>query len=98
MSKPPSLHLTVRGWLLNVPVAEQVPAYVARLTGGRYAFNTIIVRGLRAIAHLAHWMAQCRLPADDQHGLGQRQHPRPTQRFEHGHEQLRDEQRGGRIQ
>lgn len=63
MPKLPALHPTVRGWLLNGPLAEHVPAYVARLTDGRYASNTI-VRSLGAIAHFAHWMPLCRLSAD----------------------------------
>jgi len=32
MPKLPALHPTVRSWLLDGPLAEHVPAYVARLT------------------------------------------------------------------
>ena len=63
MSKIPSLHPTVRGWLLDGPLAEQVPAYIARLRDGRYASNTM-ARYLGAVAHFAHWMALCRLSAE----------------------------------
>jgi len=62
MSKIPLLHPTVRGWLLDGPLAEHVPAYVARLRDGRYASNTS-ARCLGAVAHFAHWMALCRLAA-----------------------------------
>jgi integrase/recombinase XerC len=62
MPKIPALHPTVRGWLFDGPLAEHVPAYVARLSDGRYASNTM-VRCLGAVAHFAHWMALCRLPA-----------------------------------
>lgn len=63
MPKIPALHPTVRGWLFDGPLAEHVPAYVARLSDGRYAANTI-ARSLAALAHFAHWMALCRLSAD----------------------------------
>jgi integrase/recombinase XerC len=63
MPKFPALHPTVRGWLLDGPLAEHVPAYLARLTEGRYASNTV-ARSLGALAHFAHWMALCRLSAD----------------------------------
>lgn len=63
MSKIPSLHPTIRGWLLDGPLAQHVPAYVARLKDGRYASNTM-VRCLGAVAHFAHWMALCRLTAE----------------------------------
>lgn len=63
MPKFPALHPTVRGWLLDGLLAEYVPAYLGRLTDGRYASNTT-VRSLGAFAHFAHWMALCRLSAD----------------------------------
>jgi integrase len=63
MPKLPALHPTVRGWLLDGPLAKHVSAYVARLADSRYASNTV-VRSLGAIAHFAHWMALCRLSAD----------------------------------
>jgi integrase/recombinase XerC len=63
MPKIPSLHPTVRGWLLDGLLAEHVPAYVARLKDGRYAPNTV-ARCLGAVAHFARWMALCRLAAD----------------------------------
>jgi integrase/recombinase XerC len=63
MPKIPTLHPTVRGWLLDGPLAEHVPAYVARLKEGRYASNTM-ARWLGAVAHFAHWMTLSRLSAD----------------------------------
>jgi hypothetical protein len=63
MPKIPALHPTVRGWLFDGPLAEHVPAYVARLSEGRYAPNTM-ARSLAALAHFAHWMALSRLSAD----------------------------------
>ncbi|MEJ8824865.1 hypothetical protein WKW80_23025 [Variovorax humicola] len=63
MHKIPSLHPTVRGWLFDGPLAEHVPAYVARLKGGRYAPNTSACC-LGAIPHFAHWMALCLLSAN----------------------------------
>lgn len=62
MHKMPSLHPTVRGWLIDGPLAEHVPAYVARLKGSHYA-PTTSARCLGAIAHFAHWMALCGLSA-----------------------------------
>lgn len=56
------LQSTVRAWLLDGPLAEFVPAYVARLKQGRYALGTAR-RCLGALGHFAHWMALCRLPA-----------------------------------
>lgn len=63
MSKLPALHPTVRGWLLDGPLAAHVPAYVARLKQGRYAQSTA-ARNLGALGHFAHWMSLCRLSAD----------------------------------
>lgn len=61
MMKIPALHPTVRGWLLEGPLAAHVPAYVARLRRGRYATNTS-GRCLNGVAHFAHWMSMCHLP------------------------------------
>jgi len=63
MPKIPELHPVVRGWLLDGPLAEHVPACVARLREGRYAAHTI-ARSLAAVGHFAHWMALSRLPAE----------------------------------
>ncbi|HET7159736.1 MAG TPA: tyrosine-type recombinase/integrase, partial [Burkholderiales bacterium] len=46
--------------MLAGPLAECVPAYVARLARGGYA-STTVARCLGAIAHFAHWMSMCRL-------------------------------------
>jgi hypothetical protein len=62
MTKIPALHPTLRAWLLEGPLSAQVPAYIARLRRGRYATNTS-ARCLNAVAHLAHWMSMCHLPA-----------------------------------
>lgn len=62
MTKIPALHPTLRTWLLEGPLAAQVPAYVARLKRGRYAAHTC-ARCLNAVAHFAHWMSMCSLPA-----------------------------------
>jgi integrase len=62
MTKIPALHPTLRAWLLEGPLAAQVPAYVARLKRGRYATHTC-GRCLNAVAHFAHWMSTCHLPA-----------------------------------
>ena len=61
MTKTPALHPTLRAWLLEGPLAAQVPAYVARLRRGRYATHTC-GRCLNAVAHFAHWMSMCHLP------------------------------------
>ena len=60
MPKISELHPVVRGWLFDGPLAEHVPAYLARLSDGRYAAHTV-ARSLAAIAHFAHWMALSRL-------------------------------------
>jgi integrase/recombinase XerC len=57
-----ALHPMVRAWLLEGPVSIYVPAYVARLRRGRYATNTS-ARCLNGVAHFAHWMSMCHLPA-----------------------------------
>ena len=63
MTKIPALHPTVRAWLLEGPLAAHVPAYVARLRRGRYATNTS-GRCMSGVAHFAHWMSMCSLPAN----------------------------------
>jgi len=40
MSKIPSLHAVLQGWLLDGPLAAYVPAYIERLERGRYASST----------------------------------------------------------
>ena len=62
MTKIPALHPTLRAWLLEGPLSAQVPAYIARLRRGRYATNTS-ARCLNGVAHFAHWMSMCHLPA-----------------------------------
>ena len=62
MIKIPELHPVLRAWLLEGPLAAQVPAYVARLRRGRYATNTC-GRCLNGVAHFAHWMSTCFLRA-----------------------------------
>ena len=62
MTKIPALHPTLEAWLLEGPLSAQVPAYVARLKRGRYATQTS-ARCLNAVAHFAHWMSMCQLPA-----------------------------------
>ena len=57
-----ALRSTERAWLLDGPLSAFVPVYVARLKDGRYALGTMR-RCLSALAHFAHWMALCRLPA-----------------------------------
>ena len=62
MTKIPALRPTLQTWLLEGPLSAQVPAYVARLRRGRYATHTC-GRCLNAVAHFAHWMSTCFLPA-----------------------------------
>ena len=62
MTKIPALHPIVRAWLLEGPLSTHVPTYVARLRRGGYAKNTSS-RCLNAVAHFAHWMSMCNLPA-----------------------------------
>jgi integrase len=62
MPKIPSLNPLLQAWLLEGPLAAQVPAYIARLRRGRYATHTS-GRCLNGLAHFAHWMSMCSLPA-----------------------------------
>ena len=62
MTKIPELHPLLRAWLLEGPLSAQVQAYVARLRRGRYATHTS-GRCLNGVAHFAHWMSMCHLPA-----------------------------------
>lgn len=62
MLEIPALRTAERAWLLDGPLAAFVAAYVGRLKEGRYAPGTVR-RCLGALAHFAHWMALCRLPA-----------------------------------
>lgn len=62
MPKIPSITPLLQTWLLEGPLAAQVPAYLARLRRGRYATHTS-GRCLNGVAHFAHWMSMCFLPA-----------------------------------
>ena len=62
MTVIPELHPILRAWLLEGPLSAQVPSYVSRLERGRYATQTCR-RCLSAVAHFAHWMSTCSLPA-----------------------------------
>lgn len=62
MTVIPELHPILRAWLLEGPLSAQVPAYLSRLERGRYATRTRR-RCLSAVAHFAHWMSTCSLPA-----------------------------------
>ena len=62
MTKIAALHPTLRAWLLEGPLSAQVPAYIARLWRGRYATYTC-GRCLNGVAHFAHLMSMCHLPA-----------------------------------
>lgn len=62
MTKIPELHPLLRAWLLEGPLSAQVASYVARLQRGRYATHTS-GRCLNGVAHFAHWMSMCHLPA-----------------------------------
>lgn len=62
MPKIPSINPLLQAWLLEGPLAAQVPAYIARLRRGRYATHTS-GRCLNGLAHFAHWMSMCSLPA-----------------------------------
>jgi len=62
MTKIPELHPALRAWLLEGPLSVHVPAYVARLKRGRYATDSS-GRCLNGVAHFAHWMSMCHLPA-----------------------------------
>ena len=58
----PVINPLLQAWLLEGPLSAQVPAYVERLRRGRYATNTS-GRCLNGVAHFAHWMSMCYLPA-----------------------------------
>ena len=59
-----SLHPMARAWLLDRPaVSAHVDAFQALLERGRYAEGGLD-KGLRALAHFAHWMTRCRLSAE----------------------------------
>jgi integrase/recombinase XerC len=58
-----SLHPLARAWLLDGPLSSHVDAFQALPGRGRYAEGSID-KGLRALAHFAHWMTRCRLSAD----------------------------------
>lgn len=62
MTKIPELHPLLRAWLLEGPLSAQVPSYIARLRRGRYATHTSGCC-LNGVAHFAHWMSMCHLPA-----------------------------------
>ena len=58
-----SLHPMARAWLLDGPLSAHVDAFQALLERGRYAEGGMD-KGLRALAHFAHWMTRCRLSAE----------------------------------
>ena len=58
-----SLHPMARAWLLDGPLSAHVDAFQALLERGRYAEGSMD-KGLRAVAHFAHWMSRCRLSAE----------------------------------
>ena len=58
-----SLHPMAKAWLFDGPLSPYVDAFEALLERGRYAEGTVAT-DLRALAHFAHWMTQCRLSAD----------------------------------
>jgi integrase len=62
MPKIPALNPLLQAWLLEGPLSAQVPDYVERLRRGRYATQTSS-RCLNGVAHFAHWMSMCQLPA-----------------------------------
>ena len=62
MTVIPELHPILETWLLEGPLSAQIPAYVNRLERGRYAAQTRR-RCLSAVAHFAHWMSMCSMPA-----------------------------------
>ena len=62
MPKIPAINPLLQAWLLEGPLSAQVPAYVERLRRGRYATHTSS-RCLNGVAHFAHWMSMCHLPA-----------------------------------
>ena len=62
MPKIPAINPLLQAWLLEGPLSAQVPTYVERLRRGRYATHTSS-RCLNGVAHFAHWMSMCHLPA-----------------------------------
>ena len=62
MPKILALNSLLQAWLLEGPLSAQVPAYVERLRRGRYVTHTS-GRCLNGVAHFAHWMSMCHLPA-----------------------------------
>ena len=62
MTLIPELHPILETWLLEGPLSAQIPAYVNRLERGRYAAQSR-QRCLSAVAHFAHWMSMCSMPA-----------------------------------
>jgi hypothetical protein len=62
MSKTPSLPPLLQASLLQGPLSSQVPAQVERLRCGRSATNTSGCRR-NGVAHFAHRMSMCHLPA-----------------------------------
>lgn len=61
MSQSPFTSLTTRARLLNGPLSQVVPRYVARLKRGRYSTSAAQSR-LGILGHFAHWMSMCHLP------------------------------------
>ena len=61
MSQSPFTSLTTRARLLNGPLSQIVPRYVARLKRGRYSTSAAQSR-LGILGHFAHWMSMCHLP------------------------------------
>ena len=57
------LHPMARAWLLDGPLSAHVNAFQALLERSRYAEGSMD-KGLRALAHFAHWMTRCRLSAE----------------------------------
>ena len=62
MPKITAINPLLQAWLLEGPLAAQVPAYIERLRRGRYATQTSS-RCLNGVAHFAHWMSMCYLRA-----------------------------------
>ena len=62
MPKNPAINPLLQAQLLEDPLSAQVPAYVERLRRGRYATQTS-GRCLNGVAHFAHWISMCHLPA-----------------------------------
>ena len=62
MPKISALNPLLQAWLLEGPLSAQALAYVERRRRGRYATRTS-GRCLNGVAHFAHWMSMCHLPA-----------------------------------